>query len=350
MSLTPLSKMKTKSFEFPGKKVSALFDCSFLDFVNGQHQRSCIILADENCQRHHRSTFKSFSTILIPSGEDKKTQATADYIISELLKREADKKTLLIGVGGGVVTDLTGYVASVYKRGMPFSLVPTTVLAMVDAALGGKNGINVGLLKNMIGTIHQPENIVFDYSFLTSLPQQEWKSGFAEIIKHACIRDEEMFSHLSEHTLQDFIDKPSLLSALIEKNVELKMYIALADEHDQDLRLLLNFGHTIGHALENIHEISHGEAVSIGMIAASRLSQKMNGFPDEQIQRLSGLIQLYGLPLSIASDPNRVFDLIKMDKKRVGRELQFVLLKRIGNGYSMSIPLDVIKENLNELL
>ena len=151
--------------------------------------------------------------------------ATADYIIEELIKMGAHKNTFLIGIGGGVVTDITGYVAAVYMRGVKFGLVPTSILAMVDAAIGGKNGVDVGVYKNMVGTIRQPEFIFYDYSFLQTLPVKEWVNGFAEIIKHACIKDALLFSFLEKYSLHEYQADKTLIADLIERNVDIKMQV-----------------------------------------------------------------------------------------------------------------------------
>jgi 3-dehydroquinate synthase len=221
---------------------------------------------------------------------------------------------------------------------------------MVDAALGGKNGINKGAVKNIIGSIHQPDFILFDYSLLKTLPGDEWINGFAEIIKHACIRDELMFKMLERYTIHEYQSDLTLTATLIERNVQLKMAIAMADEHDTDVRLLLNFGHTLGHAIENIHALPHGHAVSIGMVAACTLSEKFMGFHFEEGKRIVKLLQRYHLPVDLESDIDRVFEVLKKDKKREGDFIRFVLLEKIGKGVVKPLPIESIRENLSVLL
>jgi 3-dehydroquinate synthetase len=181
--------MHVVEYTFSQKKVSCYFDADFDAITELLKEEDLVIVTDENVFKNHVEKLSAFPVIQIPAGEDHKIQATVDYIIGELIKLGAHKNTLLLGVGGGVVTDITGYVAAVYMRGIPFGLLPTTILAMADAAIGGKNGIDVGVYKNMVGTIRQPRFIFYDYRFLQTLPVKEWVNGFAEIIKHACIKD-----------------------------------------------------------------------------------------------------------------------------------------------------------------
>ena len=187
-------------------------------------------------------------------------------------------KHLLVGVGGGVVTDIAGFVASIYMRGVKFAFVPTSILAMVDASIGGKNGIDVGVYKNLVGVINHPEFLLYDYSFLETLPDAEWVNGFAEIIKHACIKDADMFDFLEEYSLARFQSSITDTAAIIKRNVDIKYAVVASDEHETGDRKLLNFGHTIGHAIENADHLSHGHAISIGMVAACRISEEENQF------------------------------------------------------------------------
>jgi 3-dehydroquinate synthase len=280
-------------------------------------------------------------------GEEYKVQTTVDEVIDQLIGFEADRKTFLIGVGGGVVTDLTGYVAAVYMRGIPFGFVPTSVLAMVDAAIGGKNGIDVGVFKNIVGTIRQPEFLLYDFTFLKSLPQDEWINGFAEIIKHACIKDLRLFKLLESKKLKDFQKDIRALATLIQKNVEIKANVVQQDEFENGERRLLNFGHTLGHAIENIYELSHGQAIAIGMTAASRISEQLNGFTETD--RVISLLDKYGLPTLAEFDKKKAMEVLKMDKKKVSQSMNYVLLDKIGKGKIKEIPLAKLEELINQL-
>jgi 3-dehydroquinate synthase len=176
-----------------------------------------VLLIDENVQQNFSSRFKQWKTIVIPSGEKYKVQSTADRIIGELIDLGADRKITLVGIGGGVVTDITGYVASVYMRGVRFGFVPTSLLAMVDASIGGKNGIDVGVYKNMVGVIRQPSFLLYDQNFLSTLPEKEWRNGFAEIIKHAAIKDASMFKELELRDLGFYQKRKKIALELIQR-------------------------------------------------------------------------------------------------------------------------------------
>jgi len=312
--------------------------------------RKIILLTDENICGLQAEKLSHFPVIVIPAGEENKQQSTVDRVIGELIRMEADRETCLVGVGGGVVMDITGYVAAVYMRGISSGLVPSTLLAMVDASIGGKNGVDVGLYKNLVGTIRQPEFILYDYSLLDTLPVQEWVNGFAEVIKHACIKDELLFKTLERYTLHDFQHNHSLLAELIEKNAAIKTAVVIEDEFEQGERRLLNFGHTIGHAVENLHGLPHGHAVSIGMVAACTLSEKLQGFHFDEARRVVNLLAKYHLPVDLETDHEKVFEVLKMDKKKTGDAIRFILLNRIGSATVRSIPLDELRLYLKEIL
>jgi 3-dehydroquinate synthase len=199
---------------------------------------------------------------------------------------------------------------------------------MVDASIGGKNGIDVGVYKNMVGTIRQPQFILTDPAFLKTLPDLEWRNGFAEIIKHAAIKDAAMFKALESHDLNYYRKKTNELASLVQKNALLKTKLVQQDEFEKGDRKLLNFGHTLGHALENQYNLSHGQAISIGMVYASRLSEELLGFKNRD--RVTALLHKYELPTSLQFDKKKVIDVLKMDKKKEKDSVNFILLERIG--------------------
>ncbi len=342
--------MRKAEYKFSTKTVSCYFDADFSSLAEIAGNKNIVIVTDENIYSNHAEKLNAYPVIHFPPGEEHKNQDTANRIIQELIKLGANKDCMLIGVGGGVVTDITGYVASVYMRGISFGLIPTSVLAMVDAAIGGKNGIDVGVYKNMVGTISQPDFIFYDYSFLRSLPVKEWVNGFAEIIKHACILDALLFSILEKYSLHDYQTDRTLIAELIERNVEIKSAIVTADEFEKGDRKLLNFGHTIGHAIENLHQIPHGHAVSIGMVAACNLSEEINGFHFDEAARVVKLLAKYHLPVDVETDHARVFDVLKMDKKRKDEGLHFILLKHIGQAEIVYISLADLEKHFKEIL
>jgi shikimate kinase / 3-dehydroquinate synthase len=342
--------MHIAEYTFSQKKVSCYFDADFAGIKDLLQDAFAVIVTDENLYNLHAEKLAGYRVIKIAAGEEYKNQFTVDSIIEELLLMGANKNTFLIGLGGGVVTDITGYVAAVYMRGVKFGLVPTSILAMVDAAIGGKNGIDVGVYKNMVGTIRQPEFIFYDYSFLKTLPVKEWVNGFAEVIKHACIKDALLFKVLEKYSLHEYQADSTLIADLIEKNVAIKTAVVIDDEFETGDRKLLNFGHTIGHAIENLHGIPHGHAVSIGMIAACNLSVQLNNFHADDAAKIVKLLTRYHLPVDVETDHAKVFEVLKMDKKRTGDGVQFILLNTIGKAEIKYISLSDFEKHFKEIV
>jgi len=322
--------MKHKIFQFSTTSVSYYFDAEFSHIEKLAPKENAVIITDEHVFDKHKKKFKGWNTIVLKPGEEYKVQQTVDVVIDQLVALGADRKTTLIGVGGGVVTDITGYVAGIYMRGIKFGFVPTSLLAMVDASIGGKNGIDVGVYKNMVGLIRQPKFLLFDVSFLKSLPKTEWQNGFAEIIKHACIKDAAMFRLLQQHKLSDFQKDAKLLSSLISQNVLIKTKVVVNDEFEQGERKLLNYGHTLGHAIENMYELSHGQAISIGMTYAAVISQQLKNFV--QAEEVVNLLDKYGLPTFAEFNTKKAFKILMMDKKKDNVSINYILLKKIGGG------------------
>ena len=342
--------MHKAEYTFSQKTVSYYFDADFSVINELVKDANIVIVTDENIFDQHAEKLSAYPVIKFAAGEEFKNQKTADYIIEQLIKLGAHKSTMLIGVGGGVVTDITGYVAAVYMRGIKFGFVPTSILAMVDASIGGKNGIDVGVYKNMVGTIRQPEFIFYDYSFLKTLPVKEWVNGFAEVIKHACIKDGLLFKILEKYSLHEYQADSTLIADLIEKNVSIKTAVVINDEFETGDRKLLNFGHTIGHAIENLHGMPHGHAVSIGMIAACNLSVQLNNFHADDAAKIVRLLTRYQLPVDVETDHGKVFEVLKMDKKRTGDGVQFILLSSIGKAEIKYISLSDLEKHFKEIV
>ncbi|MFN2439235.1 MAG: 3-dehydroquinate synthase [Chitinophagaceae bacterium] len=330
--------MPVKKINFNKRTVDFYFNSSFSELKKIVAPHRSIIITDENIFAAHSKKLKGWDTIVLKAGEEYKVQQTVDSVIDQLIQLNADRQTTLIGLGGGMVTDITGYVASVFLRGVPFGFLPTTVLAMVDAAIGGKNGIDVGLYKNMVGTINQPHFLLYDVSFLKTLPVIEWRNGFAEIIKHAAIKDEAMFKTLKENSLKNFQKNKPLLQKLIQQNAFLKIKVVQGDEFEKGERRLLNFGHTLGHALEKKYNLMHGEAVAVGMAMAANLSEKIISF--KQTSRLLSLLDKYGLPTSADYSKKKIFEILISDKKRDGNNINFILLEKIGKAVIRKISFD----------
>ena len=339
--------MDKEQYKFSSKIVDCYFDADFSFLEKLVPKEKTVIITDDNIATIYAEKFTGWKVIVIPTGEKNKQQSTVDAVILELIQLQADRGSFIIGVGGGVVTDIAGYAASVYMRGIKFAFVPTSILSMVDAAVGGKNGVDVGIYKNLVGVIRHPEFLLYDYSFLNTLPNEEWINGFAEIIKHACIKDENLFELLENNSLETL--KTGKIGELIKRNVELKFAVVSGDEFETGERKLLNFGHTLGHAIENIYNLPHGSAISIGMVAACKISGEVNNFSPDENKRITQLLKQYQLPVEQKIDNEKVWEVLIMDKKKTGDAMNFILLNKIGDGVVRSIPLHQLKELINQL-
>lgn len=334
------------SIKYTHATTDMYFDVSF-SFINKLvDKKNAIIITDEKIFKLYSAKFKSFQMVVIKSGEQYKTQQTVNSIIAQLIEFKADRTTTLIGVGGGVVTDITGYVAGIYMRGVQFGFVPTSLLCMVDAAIGGKNGVDVGLYKNMVGTFRQPSFILYDINFLKTLAETEWQNGFAEIIKHAVIKDAVMFNELLNNNIHFYKKNKSALTILIKRNALLKTKVVQKDEFEKAERKILNFGHTLGHALENKLSISHGEAVSIGMVYAALFSQELSGYKDAA--KLIFLIENYSLPTNAKFDVAEIMNLLAIDKKKTGKTINYILLEKTGKAIIHPLSEKQIKQLLQK--
>ncbi len=342
-------EMIEKKYQFSGKSINGYFGASFQMIDELTEKENTILITDENIFAKQPENFSGRKTIVLKAGEPYKNQQAVDEVINRLIELNADRQTFIVGVGGGVVTDITGYAASIYMRGVKFGFVPTSILAMVDASIGGKNGVDVGVYKNLVGVIRHPEFLLYDFSFLETLPDEEWINGYAEIIKHACINDGNMFHFLEEKKLEDFKFSKENIGKLIERNVDIKYKVVANDEYETGERKMLNFGHTIGHAIENTAKIPHGSAVSIGMVAACIISEKINGFPESETEKIKQLLSKYKLPIAFDIDKEKTWDILLHDKKKSGSDMNFVVLDEIGKASIKRIPLNDLKEIFNNL-
>lgn len=313
------------------------------DLTRGRHT---VYITDDNVLNLYSGLFPKEDTIVLPSGEAYKNMDSILSAVDRLAAMNADRQSQLVGVGGGVITDITGFLSAMFMRGVDFGFVPTTLLGMVDAAIGGKNGVNHGVYKNMIGTIRQPGFVFFNPSVLQTLPEKEWSNGFAEIIKYACIFDAPLFSQLSDHSIQYYQTRPDALHALIQRCVGWKRKIVSEDEREHGHRKLLNFGHTLGHAIEKTYELSHGAAISIGMSFACTLSEKYAGLQPEMSLAIRTLLQQYKLSVNYPFDVAPVIDTLKRDKKKSGDSIQFILLTKIGESVVTPLSVETIRKTL----
>jgi 3-dehydroquinate synthase len=289
-----------------------------------------------------------------PAGETSKNSQTALQLADKLIALGADRHSALIALGGGVVGDMTGFIASIYMRGLPFLQIPTTLLAQVDSSIGGKTGIDLPVGKNLLGTFYQPQAVFIDLTFLQTLTDQEFNNGLPEILKYGIIEDPELLRTLEEKTeavrARDF----SLMERIISKSCRIKKRIVEMDEKESGLRRILNFGHTIGHAVEaeSDYSLSHGQAVAIGMVCASFLSEKLNYLSSKDRERIESLVKAFGLPHRIPKELKTKALLARMtkDKKKEGTVLPFVLLKKIGLPFiNGGVPEKKIQETIEAL-
>ena len=272
--------------------------------------------------------------IVVPDGEEHKDWRTLDLIYEGLLRAKADRRTVLVAVGGGVVGDMAGFAAATYQRGVSFLQVPTTLLAQVDSSVGGKTGINHPLGKNMIGAFHQPVAVIADTALLSTLPERELSAGLAEVLKYGAISDAEFLAWIELHAEALRGRDPEALAHAIRRSCEIKAGIVAADERESGVRALLNFGHTFGHAIETGSGYGnwlHGEAVAAGMVMAARFSARQGRISDAAADRLAGVVERLGLPVAPPKfDPHAWLDLMGRDKKNVDGRITLILLEELG--------------------
>ena len=291
-----------------------------------------IIITDGNVHRRYKEIINRYDYCLIGLGETIKTMTTVNKLYAELLERGADRTTFIVGIGGGIVTDITGFVASTYMRGLRFGFVATTLLAQVDASVGGKNGVNYEGYKNMVGTFNQPDFVLCDLSMLQTLPDREFRAGLAEIIKAGLIADRGLFELFENHPIDAFRNDQSLLNEAITRAIRVKADVVERDERESGERRKLNLGHTFAHAIEKCgNEFLHGEAVAIGTVMIARLSAHLGTATQDEADRVRRVFERMGLPIRTEIDFKRLVKALKHDKKKEADSVSFVLLRGIGD-------------------
>lgn len=308
-----------------------------------------VLLIDENVLRQHNDLFNKFRCIPVPSGESHKTLGTVENIYRELVRLEADRSSLIVGIGGGLATDVAGFVAATYLREVNFGFISTTLLGQVDASIGGKNGVNLDGYKNMVGTIRQPSFVWCDLSLLDTLSRKEYVSGIAEVIKYGAIRNEDFLHYLEERMPAILELDKGTLEEVVTSSIHVKVDIVQQDEKESDLRRLLNFGHTLGHAIERKKQVLHGEAVAVGMIMAARFSNSLGLLDAAGVDLIERLVAAAGLPTGYELDPEELYLNIRKDKKKRGDQIHFILLERLGRAVVRKIPLHELKPILHDL-
>ena len=329
-------------------------------------EQTCAVISDDNVaplfasrvEKSLRSARFRAVLITIPAGEKSKTLEQAGAICDRMIESGLDRKSFVVGLGGGMIGDISGFVAAIYQRGIPHVQVPTTLLAMVDSSIGGKTGVDMRAGKNLIGAFHQPSLVIDDVEVLKTLPRREFNQGFAEIIKHSVIADAKMFRILKvapASGLRRASGTHALLS-LIKRNIQIKSRIVAKDERDRTgHRAILNFGHTIGHAIEragHYRKFLHGEAVSLGIVAASAISVKRAGLRPDQCAAIVDFLARFGLPTRLPRNfpRKKILDAVKFDKKFETGSIRFVVTPRIGTAYlANNVTLADIREAVESL-
>ena len=322
----------------------------------------CALISDANVAKLYGPTAEKslraagFAPVLItvPAGETAKSLKTVQSCYDQLAAHRLERQSFVVALGGGVVGDVAGFVAATYLRGIPFVQVPTTLLAQVDSSVGGKVGVNLRAGKNLVGAFYQPRLVLADLDTLKSLPIRELRAGLAEVIKYGIIYDAPLFARLERDLPKLLKLEPKALAEVIARCCAIKADVVGQDETESGLRAILNFGHTIGHALEAISRYGkylHGEAIAIGQVAAAELSSALTGLPPADAARIANLFRRAGLPTSVelnARELKSLFAAMRLDKKVSGGEIKFVLAKRMGEVvWGQNVPEELIRETIS---
>mgnify|MGYP001203209361 FL=1 len=293
----------------------------------------------------------ALDVIEVPEGETSKTLKQAEIIYDRLLDLKCDRKSALIAFGGGVIGDLVGFVSATFQRGIPFVQVPTTLLSQVDSSVGGKTAVNHPKGKNIIGAFYQPRLVAADLDTLQSLPKEEFRAGLAEVIKYGVIYDAKLFDYLEQNTEKIMRLEKEHLMHIIKTSCEIKAKVVEKDERESHYRMILNFGHTLGHAIEAITGYSkfiHGEAVAIGMVYAAKLSHQLGKCSQEIPERIMKLLKKFGLPVDLPDlDPQMLIESLYHDKKTMNNKIKFILVREIGE---IEIVNDMPEQDIRKLL
>ncbi|MBS9766318.1 MAG: 3-dehydroquinate synthase [Flavobacteriaceae bacterium] len=331
-------------------------------FIKDKNPSSIFILSDSNTRKYCVPIFfskleeKNIQIIEIPTGEEFKNIETCVEVWNTLTDLGADRKSLLLNVGGGVITDLGGFVASCFKRGISFINVPTTLLSMVDASVGGKTGVDLGVLKNQVGVFANPKTVVVDTTYLETLSEREFSSGMAEIIKYGFTFDIHLWEKVRKMTA---ISDKSLLEEVIYQSINIKNEVVTKDPKENSLRKVLNYGHTLGHAIESYflesehkEKLTHGEAIAVGMITATYISSEILGFSKDKLSEITAdILKMYPKIPLLKVDFEPIITLLKHDKKNVKGEVRFVLLNDFEDfKLDCVVPESVVLDSLNYYL
>ncbi len=302
-----------------------------------------VVISDTNIDRTHKGLIAPFDHILIGQGEQAKSLATLDEVYRRLIDMGADRTTFILGVGGGLVTDVAGFVASTYMRGVEFGFLTTTLLGAVDASIGGKNGVNIGGFKNMVGTFSQPRFVICDVSLFESLPEREFRAGIAEVIKSAIIADKGLFELLETTTLENLRKDRDMLEEVVLRAMRVKADIVSQDEREGGIRRVLNLGHTIAHAIEkSSRKMNHGEAVAVGLYRMVRSAEAQSLLSADDAERIVALLERYEFNLVSPVADKVLLDAMRGDKKRNGDSIHAIYPTAIGSVVDRVVSLDTL--------
>jgi 3-dehydroquinate synthase len=339
--------MVIETVRAPGGAYPVVIGAAMEDVSRFSGQARLCFVSDATVARLYRHHFPvAAAFITIEAGERKKTLASVADLYDHFLDLQVDPSWCVVGVGGGVVCDVVGFAAATFRRGIPCAFIATTLLAQADAAVGGKNGVNLQHYKNMVGTIRQPRFVLCDLDALATLPADELANGFAEIIKHGVIASSSLCEFLETQAGRLLTLEREPLQKVLRESIAIKAGVVERDENESHERKKLNFGHTFAHALENRLKISHGQAVSIGMVLAAKLSVKLGRLDAAALERLIALLGKFNLPVTCELSVRKLLDPMRLDKKRRGADLDLVLLDELGRAVIVPTPMAVLEEML----
>lgn len=328
----------------PGSVSEILIGAEWKSYIQHLDAKDIVIITDKNVFDIYGSSFPDLPVLIVKPGEESKCMRSAEKLASGILRAGTGRDGFILAVGGGVVSDLAGFVASVFMRGVRCGYVSTTLLSQVDASTGGKTGVNLGKIKNVIGTFRQPEFVICDTTMLKTLPEDEYLSGIGELIKTGLIGDASIIEILEEKSYEVLSRDMDLLTLLIARAVRFKASVVTEDETEKGARRILNFGHTFGHAIELEKSVRHGIAVAEGIMLATQFSEK-RGYMDEEVsKRILRLLAMYRLPAASVIPVNTMKKLITHDKKRTGPDIHFVFLESVGKALVKKLPVKEVIE------
>lgn len=335
--MSTILSIKGKSEIFVGRVAEALDK-----YLNGAR---VVVITDANIDRLYHDLISRYDHIIVGHGEGNKNLVAVQTIYSRLLDMGADRSTTLLGVGGGIVTDITGYVASTFMRGLDFGFISTSLLGQVDASIGGKNGVNIANYKNMVGTFAQPRFVISDVDFLRTLPLRELRAGMAEVVKMAIVGDADLFAFIEESISEQCYRDSDTMRRMVLESARLKADIVDRDECEKGVRRVLNLGHTIGHAIEKCtSKLNHGEAVAIGLSQISHLANRIGMLPREDMLRIDSLLEKIGFSLELPVPMSDILREMRFDKKKSNNLLRVVLPERIGSCRIVEMPLSELEK------